>query len=121
MSDFPCFDSEISVSGLKFSIHTHLVPAGSAFKISTSVSSSNGAVFSFNTSPGENFSAEELRVQHEKIVEKVPSIFSEKENTDNRNNVDFAALYMKKEFRSGSDIKTKTAENIRKILIFEDE
>lgn len=121
MSDFPCFDSEISASGLKFSVHTELVPSGSAFKINTSVSSSNGVSFSFNTLPGENFSEEEVRSRHSRIVEKLPSIFSPKENAGSGNNTDFAALYMKKEFRTGFDAKTKTAENIRKILVFEDE
>lgn len=121
MSDFPCFDSEISASGLKFSIHTELVPSGTAFKINTSVSSSNGAVFSFNTLPGENFSEDDIRSRHNRIAEKVPAIFSTKTDSGSGNNVDFAALYMKKEFRSGSDAKTKTAENIKKILVFEDE
>ena len=121
MSDFPCFDSEISVSDLKFSVHTELVPSGTVFKISTTVSSSNGAVFSFSTLPGENFSEDEVRSRHSRITEKVTSIFLTKTDSGSGNNVDFAALYMKKEFRSGSDAKTKAAENIRKILIFEDE
>ena len=119
MSDFPCFDSEISASGLKFSIHTELVPSGAFFKINTSVSSSSGAVFSFNTLPGESFSEEEIRARHEKIAGKVPSIFSPKAGSNGGNNVDFAAMYMKKEFRSGSCAECKTAENIKKILVFD--
>jgi len=121
MSDFPCFDSEISASGLKFSIHTEVVPSGAVFKINTLVSSSDGAVFSFNTLPGENFSEEDVRARHEKIAGKVPSIFSAKTDSAGGNNVDFAALYMKKEFRSVSDNKIKSVENIRKIIVFEDE
>ena len=119
MSDFPCFDSEISASGLKFSIHTELVPSGALFKINTSVSSSSGAVFSFNSGSEENFSAEDIRSQHEKIAGKVPSIFSPKAGSNGGNNVDFAAMYMKKEFRSGSCAECKTAENIKKILVFD--
>lgn len=121
MSDFPSFDSEISASGLKFNVHTELVPSGAVFKISTSVSSSDGAVFSFNSPAGENFSEDEVRARHERIVGKLPSIFSPKENAGSRNNVDFAALYMRKEFRHNSDAETKTAENIRKIFVFENE
>ena len=121
MSDFPCFDSEISASGLKFSIHTELVPSGAAFKINTLVSSSNGAVFSFNSVSEANFSDEDIRSQHERIAGKVPLIFSEKTGSGSAGNVDFASLYMKKEFRSGSGSEGKTFENIRKSLVFEDE
>ena len=121
MSDFPCFDSEISASGLKFTVHTELVPSGAAFKINTLVSSSDGALFSFNTLPEENFSEDDIRGRHDQIVEKVPAIFSTKTDPGSGNNVDFAALYMKKEFRSGFDVKTKAVENIKKILVFEDE
>lgn len=121
MSDFPCFDSEISASGLKFSIHTGLVPSGAVFKVSTSVLLSNGALFSFNTLPEEDFSAEEIRRQHDRIIGKVPLIFSAKTDPGDGNNADFAALYMKKEFRPTSDTLNKMAENIRKILVFENE
>ena len=121
MSDFPCFDSEISAAGLKFSIHTKIVPSGAAFKISTFVSSSDGAAFSFNSASGENFSDEDLRTQHERITGKVSSIFSPKDDTGNKNNVDFAALYMKKEFHHGIDCGTKDIENIKKIIVFDDE
>lgn len=71
--------------------------------------------------PKEIFSEEDIRTQHERIVGKVPSIFSLKGNGDNGNNVDFAALYMKKEFRPSSGSVNKSAENIRKIIVFEDE
>ncbi|MBO7127623.1 hypothetical protein J6W78_08780 [bacterium] len=121
MSDFPCFDSEISAAGLKFSIHTEVVPSGAVFKINTLVLSSDGVVFSFNTLPGENFSEDDVRARHEKIAGKVPSIFSVKTNSAGGNNVDFAALYMKKEFRSVADDKNKMLEKIRKTLVCENE
>ncbi len=121
MSDFPCFDSEISASGLKFSIHTELVPSRALFKINTSVSSSSGAAFSFNSDSEENFSAGDIRSQHEKIVGKVPLLFAPKSDSNGGNNVDFAAMYMKKEFRSGSCVECKMAENIKKILVFDGE
>lgn len=121
MSDFPYFDSEISASGLKFSIHTELVPSGAFFKISTFVSSSDGAAFSFNSGSEENFSAEDIRAQHDRITGKVSLIFSPKENAGDKNNVDFAALYIKKEFHKDAAFESKTAENIKKILIFKDE
>jgi len=121
MSDFPCFDSEISVSGLKFSVHTELVPSGAAFKVNTYVSSSDGAVFSFNSPAGENFSEEDIRSRHNRIIEKVSSNFSLKESSGSGNNVDFAALYIRKEFRPSSDASNKMAENTRKTLIFENE
>lgn len=121
MSDFSCFDSEISASGLKFSIHTELVPSRTLFKINTSVSSSSGAAFSFNSDSEENFSAGDIRSQHEKIVGKVPLLFAPKSDSNGGNNVDFAAMYMKKEFRSGSCVECKMAENIKKILVFDGE
>ena len=121
MPDFPCFDSEISASGLKFTIHTELVPSGAFFKISTFVSSSGRAEFSFNSGPEENFSAEDLRAQHERITGKVSLIFPPEENAGSENNVDFAALYMKKEFHKGNAAESKQAESIKKILVFKDE
>ena len=121
MSDFPCFDSDISVSGLNVSIHTELVPSGTLFKINTFVTSSDGAKFSFNSGHGESFSAEDVRRRHELITGKVQSIFSHKAENGTGNNVDFAAMYMKKDFRHGAGNNSKISENIRKILVFEDE
>jgi len=121
MSDFPCFDSELTVSGFKFSIHTELVPSGDAFKINTFVLSSGGANFSFNSRHEENFSAEDIRNRHEMIVEKLPLIFPRETESGNKNNVDFASMYMGKEFRPGFNLGSKISENIKKIIIFKDE
>jgi hypothetical protein len=120
MSKFPCFDSEISAAGLKFSIHTELVPSGDMFKINTFVSSSDGTAFSFNSRHEENFSEEDIRSRHELIVGKITSIFSQEMESSNKNNVDFAAMYTKKDFRPGFATGKKISENIKKTIIFED-
>ena len=119
MADYPSIDSNLESAGFKFSIHTEVVPSGSVRKINTFVSSSSGEAFSFNSRPEENFSVEDVRGQHEKIKEKISSLLPKNLSSGNKNNIDYAAVYMKKEFRNGSSNDNKTFENIRKILVFD--
>ncbi len=120
MQDIPSIDSAVESAGLKFSIHTEVVPSGTARKINTFVTSSCGAAFSFNSRAEENFSAEAVRGQHEHIKEKISSRLPENLSSGNKNNIDYAAVYMKKEFRNGSGSGNEVFENIRKILILDD-